>query len=431
MAARLERGAAVEAPSPDVRHPRRGDSDGARAMTGLRSAALATIAVGLLLPVFGCSEGGGDGESAEQLYAAGMAELEGDMSDVDMEDAPWEWDVDVSSAHEHFDDAAEADPRHCGAVLMAGATRLLMVLTDPELGDILDSLFPEEPDSGRADCIFWYRREPDIRGLCRHLAERERQDFHFSELQRYIDDEVLPALDYADGRLTDFEEMDCVVLVVVGEDSLGNDIEVEIDAADAYFLHTALDAVRAGCLVAVSYDVDVDDGQTLQELIESDPNFLTLTRPSAMGDAYDALSAIAAHLDAGCDALEAETDDQTNDIVTETDGYLPLDELLGDDSLETIRDAADAIDDALVKGLSFNPVDEDPSGPDVEVLIDLSELFNDPLVDLRDYFPAHSWPEPDSIAVVRPIQFPDPEFDGITPEMTNGEWELILQWMEE
>jgi hypothetical protein len=400
-------------------------------MTAFRSVALALISIGLLLPVFGCSGEGGDGESAEQLYAEGMSEFEGEMGDADMEQAPWDWDVDVSEAHEHFDDAADADPSHCGAVLMAGATRLLMVLTDPQLADILGSLFPEEPGGDRGDCIFWYRRRPDIGGLYRLLADRQRQDFHFSELQDYIDDEVLPALAYADGRLTDFEEMDCVVLIVVGQDSLGNDIEVEIDATDAYFLHTALDAVRAGCYVAVSYNVDVDDGQTPQELLESDADFMTLARPSAMGDAYDALSAIAAHLDAGCDALEAESDDQTNDIVTETEGYLPLEDLLGEGAVEAVREAADAIDDALVNGISFNPAESDPPGPDVEVLVDLDELFNDPIADLRDYFPAHSWPEPDSIAVARPIQLPDPEFDDITPGMTNGEWELILQWMEE
>jgi len=65
------------------------------------------------------------------------------------------------------------------------------------------------------------------------------------------------------------------------------------------------------------------------------------------------------------------------------------------------------------------------------VLISFDALFNDPITDLRNYFPAHSWPQPDEIAIDRPIDFPDPEFHGITPGMDNAEWELIIQWLEE
>ncbi len=400
-------------------------------MTVARSFLCVALTAAVCAFCFGCAqEGGSDGESAEQLYTAGMTELEDEMSGADLDGAPWEWDVDVSGAYEQFDDAADADPAHCGSLIMSAATRLLMVVSDPELGEILESLFPEEPDVSRAAPLFWYTRKPDFVGLAHHLSTMSREDFHFSELQGYIEDEVLPALDYADQRLTDFEEYDCTVIVVIEGDSLSEPMTIEIDATDAYFLHTALDAVQMGCNMAIAYNVDVDDGQTPEYLIESDTNFLTLRNSGAMPDAYDEIAAMADHLNAGCDALEAETDDQTDDVVTETDGYLPLEDLLGEDSLEQVREVADAIDDGLVNGLALNPADMDPPGPDVDIVVDLNELFNDPVQDLRDYFPTHAWPQPDSISVDRPIVFPDPEFDDITPGMSNAEWELIIQWTE-
>jgi hypothetical protein len=401
-------------------------------MNTSRSLWLVALTTAVCAFCFGCAqEGGDDGQAADQLYQTGMTELQDDLSGADTAGAPWEWGVDVSDAYEHFDDAAQADPAHCGSLIMSAATRLLMVVTDPELAGILESLFPEDPSPSRASAIFWYTRKPDFVGLTRHLQTASRSDFHFSELQSYIESDVLPALEYADQRLTDFEEYDCTVTVVVEGDSLAGEMTIEIDATDAYFLHTALDAVQMGCNMAVAYNVDIDDGQSPEYLIETDSNFLTLRSAGAMPAAYDEIAAMADHLNAACDALEAETDDQTDDVITLTDGYVALEDLLGADALQQIRDVADTIDNALVNGLALNPADMDPPGPDVDVLVDLNELLNDPVQDLREYFPAHSWPQPDSVSIARPIDFPYPEFDGITPGMTDEEWELIILWMEQ
>jgi len=398
-------------------------------MSMMRRVLLGSLLAAIAIAAFGCSGDSGSDKDADALYEEGMTELESEMSSMDPETPPWEWDVDVSDAYEHFDDAANADPAHCGALLMSAATRLLMVITDPELAGILDGLFPEEPEAQRATALFWYMRKPDFPNLAKRLSTMDRQDLHFSELQDYIEDEALPALAYADARFTDFEEYDCVVIVPVETDSV--DLEIELDATDAYFLHTALDAIQIACNMAVAYNVDIDDGQTPEELIESDANFLTLRNSGALPDAYDRIAGLADHLNAGCDALEAETDDQTNDVVTLTDGYIPLEEIMGPEALEAIRDVADGIDDALVNGVSFNPSDDDPAAPDVDVLIDLDELFNDPIADIRDYLPAHDWPNADSMNVHRPIDFPDPTFDDITPGMSDAEWELLIQWMED
>ena len=402
-------------------------------MKAIRVAALVALVAGLAVLVHGCgSEGASSGQSADQLFVQGMASLEQGMSGADFDEEPWEWDVDFSEPLARFEEALDQDPEHCGALFGAAFTRLLVILVDPEIGDALDELYPEE-ERGGADAFLWCAREPDVLGLAQYLRSH-RDDFVFSELQEFMEDEVIPALAIADEWLSDFEELDCTIVITVEiPDSIGwgrEEVELELDATDAYFVHAPLDAVQAMAHIVCAYDVDFTEEETLQYLIECDPNFLTLRSGDHMPSAYDELIELAAHLTDACDSLEGETDAQNDDLITETGGLIPLDELVGENAVEEIRAIAEDLHGALVDGLTVNPSDDDPEAPDIDILVDLDELFNDPLPDLRDYFPAHTWPEEDDMDVTRPIVFTDPTFDGITPGMTNAEWEELIQWME-
>jgi hypothetical protein len=406
-------------------------------MRPLGMLAVLLLAGTLALLVAGCgSEGGKQGEDAEQLYQAGVAELESDLQEVDGEAAPWDWEVDVSDAYQSFDSALDSDPAHCGALLGASVTRLLMVLTDPELGTIMRDLFPDDPALGRKAPLFWYLQKPDVPRFVARVRVLSRDQFAFSELQGFVEQEVLPALNEVDSRLDRFEQLNCEVVVVIdtpdtaGAPGARDSLEVEIDATDAYFIHTPLDIVQAAMNVLCSYNVDVEDGESLEYLLDSDPDFLTLRSGPFMPTAYDELEEAVDHVYEACSSLEAETDPQVSDLVTLSDGYLPLEELLGEDPLGQIRDVAGAADDALAGGFSLNPSDHDSEAPDIDILIDINELFNDPLDDIRDYLPAHGWGSPDSISVYRPIDFPDPTFSDICPGMTDAEWEQVINWMD-
>ncbi|MFH1502922.1 MAG: hypothetical protein ABIG03_07730 [Candidatus Eisenbacteria bacterium] len=387
----------------------------------------------LVVALTGCA---GDGPSAADragdLYLQGLFELYEGLADVDADDAPWEWDANVDSALSKFEEALEHDPDHCGALLGSALTRVLGVITDPELGEILRRLFPA--DRGAAPrSLFWFAAPPDVAGLARHFDEH-RDDFHFSELQEYVESTALPSLGVADERLTRFEELGCQVgLVIVLPDAAGEKdqlVPVELDVADAYFAHAALDALESVAHLIASYDVDVDDGQSLQTLVETDPDFLTLRPGGHLQSTYGEIASVGLHLLDAADALEAETDEQSDDLITLRDGYVRLEELLGVGALETIRDLGEDIGDALDQGLSFELSDLEPGAPSVTVLVDLDELLNDPLGDLRDYLPAHTWPTPDSMRVTRPVTMPDPALGGVTPGMTDGDWAKIVEWLE-
>jgi hypothetical protein len=392
------------------------------------------LVVGLAIALSGCaSKNAGGAKSADELYADAMNDLTEELSDVDMETPPWEWDADMDEPLDKFDEALEVNPNHCGALLGSAFTRLLTVLMDPEIGEIMGELFPPEPgrDGGP---LLWCTRRPDVERLIRRL-ERDRQDFDFSRLQEFVEDTVLPALDVADQRLTRFEDLSCeVVLTIDVPDKAGRGrttMEIEIDASDAYFMHTALDAVQAAGHAIAAYNIDVQEGQSWYDLIEDDANFLNLRAGGHMPAAYDELGQIADHLVDACNSLEGETDDQTTDLIGIDEGYLPLEYIVGPGAVDQIRGAGLALADALENGLTVNPSDFDGSAPDVDISIDFTALFLSPIADLRDYFPEHTWSDPDTMEVPHPIVFPDPTFDGITPGMTNAAWELIRLWLED
>lgn len=392
---------------------------------------LAVACVPILL--VGCSSNGnGNGApTADELFAEGVGYLEDSMAEIDIETPPWEWSADMEEANAFFEDALDEDPDHCGALLLAALTRLVSVLQDPELGEILDDMFPDERGGGPEDLIFRAFQKPDVYALHERLRTASRQDFHFSELQDYIEDAVIPALDYADGKLGQFEDQDCEVVLELDIETEREVMEFEIDATDVYVLHAALDVVQATFLVAVSYNVDVDEGQTLQELIDVDPNFLSLRPGDHMQSALDELVEASDHLDNGATSMAGETDPQDTDILTNTDdmGYIPL----GVGAADTLAMIASDLYDALTGGVTLNPAEDsgDPMAPDVDVFVDLEEFFTDPLDPLTYYFPVHTWASPDSMVISEPFDFPDETFDGITPDMTDENWELIIEWMDE
>ena len=388
----------------------------------------------IALVLAGCSEDNSadSGATADELFSEGMTYLEDSMADANMEEPPWEWDVDTQEANGYFEDALDVDPDHCGALLMAAITRIAMVLQDPDLGDILDDLFPAEGrgPSGPGDFLFRVFRRPDVYAAAMRLRASSRDDFPFSELQDFIEAEVLPALEYADDKLTQFEDLDGVVVLQFDVEEKRETIEIEIDATDVFLLHAPLDAVQAVFHVSVSYNVDMDDGQDWDELIDEDPDFLSLRPGDHMPSAYTELFEMQEHLSDCAWSMAHEDDPQDTDLFTNTDdeGWFPL----GAGFADTLSSIAEDMYDGLENGVSFNPADDiDESAPDMDILIDLSELFNDPLDPITDYFPAHTWSDSMSMEVTEPIYFEDPTFDQITPEMTNAKWDEIFEWLDE
>lgn len=417
--------------------------------TCLRIVAVAGVVVMCAALFFGC--GGDDGEaakSADELYEECYAALMEDLETADLGLPPSQWGVDFAGALDCFEEVLDKDPNHPEALMTTAMVRLMMLVADPDLEDIINEIFPDGDGQPRSnsvvEALFWYTRGVDATALLEYLRSR-RDDPAFSDIQAFIEDEVLPALSYIDSALERFEELDAEILFSFevpggarssagGELPVGRvreEIEIEIDATDAYFAHVPVDILQATLHVLVSYNVDVEEWQTAQHLMESDPDFLTLRDAAHPAGAYDELVAAARHLDDACDALDEETDDQTNDVITKFEGWIPLEDeaIFGPGAVDTLRMIAGELDEALLNGLDFNPAEEEPGAPDIDVHVDLYTLFNSPLDDLRSYFPAHTWVDSFTMEVERPIEFDDPTFENIFPDMTNADWEELADWL--
>lgn len=387
------------------------------------------------LVMSGCSESNSaDGApTADQLFSQGVTYLEDTMSEADLDQPPWEWSVDMAEANAYFEDALDVDPDHCGALLMSALTRLAMVLQDPDLAAIVQDLFPDEGRGPGGPGRFLLRalQTPDVYSAARRIVSAPRDALPFSDLQDFIESDVVPALDFADANLTRFEDLDCVVFLYLEVEERREAVEIEIDVSDVFIMHAPLDMLQSVLYMAVSYNVDVADGQTLQELIDDDPDFLSLRPGDHMASAYSELLDMEDHLRQGAWSLADETDPQDTDLFTDTDdaGWIPLGEGFADE----LSSMADEIHDALTSGLTFNPWDDtgEPGAPDIDILVDLEEFFTDPLDPVTDYFPVHTWADSMTMEVVRPIDFPDPGFSEITPGMSDGDWEGVFDWLNE
>lgn len=404
-------------------------------MKTLRPLGLLVLVGVVVLVLSGCSEtNSADGApTADELFSQGVTYLEDAMADTDLDQPPWEWDVDMAEANAYFEDALALDPDHCGALLLAAITRLALVFQDPDLADIVEGLFPDDgrgPD-GPGTFLFRALRKPDVYSVARRLMASGRDDLPFSELQDFIEAEVLPALDYADGNLTQFEDQDCTVLLYIEVEAKREAVEIEIDVSDVYLMHAPLDVLQAMFYITVSYNVDTEAGQSLEELIDDDPDFLSLRPGDHMASAYAELFEMGDHLSDGAWSLANESDPQDTDLFTNSDddGWIPL----GAGFADTLSSIAEEIHDALLYGLSFNPAEDtgEPGAPDIDILVDLEELFTDPLNPVTDYFPAHTWLDPMNMNVTEPIDFPDPTFSDITPGMTDAKWGDIFDWLDE
>lgn len=401
---------------------------------------VALLAASVALFGLGCGDGGGNGgvdggggQGADEHFADAMVELEAELSDLDGDAYPWEWEADLSDALDDLEAALDADPNHEGALFMSALTRLAMVMMDPDLGDIMDGIFDgDDGPVGARGAFFWYLEGLDP-FLFVELARSDRpDDFPFSDAQAFIEGTVIPALDYADGRLTRFEDLNGSFEIQIVSEGRREVIVVDIDATDAYFIHAPLDVVQATSHALVSYNVDMEAAQSLEELFEVDPDFLTLRGGSHMPEAHDELLEMADHLSEATLSLDAEVDAQGDDVFTKTAGYIPLedDELFGPGGVDTLRAYSDRIEDALLSGYTVNPADY--GGPNFDILLDFEEFFTNPMEDIRTYLPAHQvpWPDEDSTYVLRPVDFPDPTLDGFLPDMTDGMWEDLFQWVE-
>ena len=250
-------------------------------------------------------------------------------------------------------------------------------------------------------------------------------------LQTVTENVIIPMLDIVILLLESVEAHPDWQLVLTPELTGMEDGQLEIDIADIYMLDGLVHALKAQLHFFVAYNLNVPDFSDTTSvkaaLNQQDGTLLKLRSNGAanLGDTYDSLIGAITKLGFFKSFLEAETDDQTDDLIKiDPTG----DQGPSSDDLEDVRAELEAL--AAILSGPHEITDKDING-DGEVTaadaltVDLSEYFNDPISDLKQVLPIYHWNStyqwflwdgwPDDFSS---FVFPNPTLNGILPGLT-------------
>ncbi|MFC1545546.1 hypothetical protein ACFL44_02530 [Gemmatimonadota bacterium] len=203
------------------------------------------------------------------------------------------------------------------------------------------------------------------------------------------------------------------------------DGQLEIDVTDIYLVDGAMQTLKAMLNFFVSYNLNIPDLASETEVVaafnQTDGTFLSLRTNGAthMGNTRLALMAAIAKMNQFSTSLEAEIDDQTDDLIK-----------LGDDgpSEEQLAEIEAGLVD-LILALNGDRViteDFDEDGVDDVLTVNLSSIFTSPVQNLKHLMPPYSWESEGQVFLwngylARDLSqwvFPDPTMGGIFPDFT-------------
>ena len=199
--------------------------------------------------------------------------------------------------------------------------------------------------------------------------------------QTVLREVVRPALIAAVGHLFEITNSGFTFTVteaMQGESPIDAD-PLELDYTEILAMQAGLKAALAAVDVATAYILTPDplDAQGFVDAMTPGSTFLTLATGGAddLGNALERLRSAGTILLSGLDALEAETDDQTDDIIK-----IGLDDL----SEQDIADARALIQDILDALSSPTVITVDEGGLDeFSFTLDARKFFIDPIADFK------------------------------------------------
>ena len=253
------------------------------------------------------------------------------------------------------------------------------------------------------------------------------------ELQTVLRDVVQPALIEALEHLFEITNASftfTVTQAMQGELPIDADA-LELDYTEILTMQAGLQAALAALDVATAYILTPNplDAQGFVDAMTPGSTFLTLASggTEALGDALERLQSAGTILLTAIDELEAETDDQTDDII-KIDPVCCNELAFGSaqelaDARALIQDILDALTAPTVITENEGTVDE------FSFTIDASKFFTNPITDLKaklaPYEVFTAVEDGETVAVARWKELnidewtlPDPAFNGILPEMT-------------
>ena len=369
--------------------------------------------------------------------------------------------LDFGEADRLYQEAITTDPNNTEAQFGAAVAHLLALSSDANVRAVQDSIdaFTEDEAPG-ANKVALLPLIP-----AKMTQQALENPLTVSDLQATVDEEIIPAIDYALERLS-IVEADPEFVFTLTPEMIGEDEDpVEIDLGEVYMLDAQLRLLKATLLVTTAYDFDFDyegnyewlkeyglNENVLRHLIRMDKTgtFMTLKSATSMQNAKAYILTAISKMEMGLESIRAETDDQDDDLITkedieDLDAEFDLSEE-GDDTPLFFREirstddvlskAREALDGTVEIEADFDANEDTPKST---IVFDLGKFFDEPIADLRALLPYHTWhPEllgnrnfSDELVVTDAsgaalgsspaVLFPDPSFGGILSNISTNQ----------
>ena len=339
-----------------------------------------------------------------------------------------------AGANQHYHAALDKDPNNKQARLGVALTDLYLVQNDSEVQNIVsyfNSSPPPAPGKG-ADVMqrsivagldparVSFMPLDEGQALVRMLALATTNPPAISEIQRVIATKVLPKLQSAENHLNVIEQSgDFVFKLPPSATGLADSLE--IDNSDVLLLDSVVNGVEGwlGLIVAYNFDVENNDFQNVdaESLLAPGTAWATLHTGGALvlSDAKQNLLLVKTRLDQAAVSLAAETDDQTDDLISNL--------WLNTATFTTLHDQVAWATSTLEGSVTITV--KDRAGQPFDMALYLGRFFVPAIEDLKTKAPDHTFDVNGDPQIVSPITFPDPTINGIFPDMTNDRWRAL------
>ena len=420
-----------------------------------------------------------DRTAAREKASAAKEEMERVLSDIyDVDEVDLDR-IDFSEAERLYQEAIAADPRNTEAQFGAALTHLLVLAANEDVRALQDSINAytgDDEGSGKLAIVAMdlaataetAAKSPLL--VAKITQEAIEDPLKVSDIQKTIEEEILPAIDFSLERLR-IVEGDPDFTFELTPEMQGDEEEEprEIDLGEVYMIVANLRLLKAVFLVATAYDFDFDDNGSYaflddgsnenvlrhwERLLNPKGTFMTLRSADAMRGAKASILTAIDKIEEGMASIRAETDDQDDDLIL-ADDLDDLDEEIDlsdqDDLPEFFRDIR-TTGDALSKAREIlegtveieADFDGDEDTPKQTVVFDVGRFFDNPIRDLRTLLPYHTWhldrlqnrnfadelvltdASGTALEESPPLVFPDPSFGGVFNSIGTNEELLDL-----
>lgn len=225
-----------------------------------------------------------------------------------------------------------------------------------------------------------------------------------SDVQTYIENTLIPALDLALGRLAVVEQDSNFQFIITSAMS-GGGSDVELDLGEVYSLDLSGSLLKAFLHEAVAYDWDSTTNDPLSEI-----NFGTLKSNGAanMASARSAYIRAMTKWTDGLNYIDAETDDQSDDAIPKFTDPTELADMLAQ---------VGKVKDSLENGSTTIDLDSTHS-----IVVDLKTHFTSPIADWKVFINGANNNFPPSF---------DFTLNGLFPQMTTrAKWDNLASALQ-